>query len=116
MESISNTPPAAATGNKRAAYRESEMPQTPATVSLLNGIPHGVVLLDQGLRVRVMNRFLEALTGYSSGEARGVKGEFVIRGSRNFKELFPHERLLAGETHSLEIGRASCRERVCLYV
>jgi len=55
------------------------MTQYPELVDVLNGVPHGVALLDQDLRIVEMNRFLEALTGYSGEEARGIYYDYVIR-------------------------------------
>lgn len=48
-------------------------------VELLNGIPHGVALLDAQLCLMVMNKRLEAMTGYSLDEAAGVYGDYILR-------------------------------------
>jgi len=55
------------------------MNQYPELVEILNGVPHGVALLDQELRIVEINRYLEALTGYSGEEARGIYFDYVIR-------------------------------------
>lgn len=55
-------------------------PQNSFVISeLLNGIPHGIALLDTDLCLVAMNRFLEAMTGHVTDEARGVYGDFIIR-------------------------------------
>ena len=40
-------------------------------VELLNAIPHGIALLDANLCIAGMNRFLEAMLGYTTEEVRG---------------------------------------------
>jgi PAS domain S-box-containing protein len=62
---------------------ETEAPNTisPDLIDILNGVPHGIALLDQDLRIITMNRFLEALTGYSGEEARGIYCDHVLRSS-----------------------------------
>jgi len=48
--------------------------------SLIDAVPHGVMLLDSRQQVITVNRFLEALIGYNRDDVTGVKGEYVIRG------------------------------------
>jgi PAS domain S-box-containing protein len=55
------------------------MNQCPELLEILNGVPHGIALLDQDLHIIEMNRFLEALTGYSGEEARGIYYDYVLR-------------------------------------
>jgi PAS domain S-box-containing protein len=55
------------------------MSQYPGLVDILNGVPHGIALLDQDFQIIEMNRFLEALTGYSGEEVRGIYCDYVIR-------------------------------------
>ena len=50
-----------------------------AISEVLNGLPHGIAVLDGKLRVLEMNCYLEVLTGYTIAEARGVYGNFVLR-------------------------------------
>ena len=50
-----------------------------AISEVLNGLPHGIAVLDRELRVMEMNSYLEVLTGYTIAEARGVYGNFVLR-------------------------------------
>ena len=62
---------------------ESEETNTfsPDLIDILNGVPHGIALVDQDLRIIMMNRFLEALTGYSGEEARGIYCDHVLHSS-----------------------------------
>ncbi len=55
------------------------MSQSPELLEILNGVPHGIALLDQDLQIVEMNRFLEALTGYSGEEVRGIPYDYVLR-------------------------------------
>lgn len=48
-------------------------------LSLIDTLPHGMLLMDTSHRVIAINRFLEALTGYAREEVHGVRGEYVIR-------------------------------------
>lgn len=54
-------------------------------LEVLNGIPHGVALLDEELRISGMNWVLEALTGYTAEEVKGVYGDFVFRSNLGAK-------------------------------
>ncbi len=49
------------------------------SLEILNGIPHGVALLDGEGRIVAMNGRLEALTGHASEDARGMPGDHVVR-------------------------------------
>lgn len=55
------------------------MSQHPDLLRILNGVPHGIALLDNDYRIVAINRFFEALTGYSCEEVRGIQYEFVLR-------------------------------------
>lgn len=46
---------------------------------IVNGVPHGIALLGRDLRIVEMNRTLEAYTGYSSTDARGVLVDCILR-------------------------------------
>ncbi len=46
---------------------------------ILNGVPHGVAILDRDLCIMEMNRFLEVLTGFANVDARGVHADFILR-------------------------------------
>ena len=66
----------------------SDCPDLPA---LLDGLPMGVVLLDDTGRVLMLNKALEALTGYSREEVRGLPCRHVLR-SRACVQGCPHGR------------------------
>ena len=69
---------------------------------LLNAIPHGIALLDTNLRIVAMNRFLEAMTGYITDEARGVFYEFILRSNLGSKDQVCGDVLKSGEPVSFE--------------
>jgi len=46
---------------------------------ILNGIPHGAVILDRDLCIVEMNSSLELLVGFTLSEARGVRADFILR-------------------------------------
>lgn len=59
---------------------------------ILNGVPHGIAILDKNLRVVEMNSFLELLTGFTTADARGVSADFILRSNignnrKQFREL-----------------------------
>jgi PAS domain S-box-containing protein len=63
-----------------------------AVGSLLDAIPHAIAVVDRELRVVVINEFLEALTGLSLVDVRGVYIDFVLRSNiaqrgRTFREV-----------------------------
>jgi PAS domain S-box-containing protein len=72
-------------------------------VSLIDAIPHGVMLLDRGQRVITLNRFLEALIGYSRDDVAGIRGESVIRGNLN-AEGMNIVKILAVDEHTTVEG------------
>lgn len=45
----------------------------------LEGIPHPAMILDETCRIIIMNRLMEAMTGYAMEEAVGIHGELVVR-------------------------------------
>ncbi|MFA6464212.1 MAG: sigma 54-interacting transcriptional regulator [Desulfurivibrionaceae bacterium] len=69
--------------------REEAKPFRPDLVEILNGVPHGIALVDPDLRLIMMNRFLEALTGYSREDTRGIYCDHVLRSNlgRNVQEF-----------------------------
>ncbi|TFG35343.1 MAG: PAS domain-containing protein, partial [Desulfobacterales bacterium] len=73
-----------------------------AVSELLNGFPHAIVILDTRLRVVEMNCYLEALTGYSSAQAGGVYGSFILRCNLGPKNQHFLKALETGESISLE--------------
>jgi PAS domain S-box-containing protein len=63
-----------------------------AVGSLLDAIPHAIAVVDRELRVVAINEFLEALTGLSLADVRGVYVDFVLRSNiaqrgRTFREV-----------------------------
>lgn len=56
----------------------AHVPQA-AIMDVLNGIPHGIALLDDEFRIVAMNRMLEIVTGYAAEEVRGVPVDYVLR-------------------------------------
>ena len=63
----------------------------PDLPSLLDGLPIGIALLDEGGHVLMLNKALEALTGYSREEVRGLPCRHVLR-SRACIQGCPHGR------------------------
>ncbi len=59
---------------------------SPEMLQVLNGVPHGVVLLDKNLCIVAMNRFLEVMTGYLINEIKGVYGDYVLRSNLDSKD------------------------------
>ena len=66
----------------------SDCPDLPA---LLDGLPMGVALLDGQGNVLMLNKALEALTGFSRDEVRGLPCRHVLR-SRACVQGCPHQR------------------------
>lgn len=69
---------------------------------ILDGFPHGVVILDNELRLVTMNRFLEGLTGYSSVDTRGIYGDSIIRSNLGNRGQIFQQVLTTGEPAVLE--------------
>ncbi len=69
---------------------------------LLNGIPHGIAILDENLCIVTMNHFLEAMTGYVTAEAKGIFGEFIIRANIGSKKQICKKVLDTGESISID--------------
>ncbi|MCX5876471.1 MAG: sigma 54-interacting transcriptional regulator [Deltaproteobacteria bacterium] len=74
----------------------------PDLIDILNGVPHGIALVDQDLRIIMMNRFLEALTGYSGEEARGISCDHVLHSSFGRSDQVFRQALEAGVSCSAE--------------
>ncbi|HSR37190.1 MAG TPA: sigma 54-interacting transcriptional regulator [Desulfurivibrionaceae bacterium] len=47
-------------------------------LAILNGLPHGVAILDHEARLLGMNHSLEALTGYSTAKVQGIGADSVL--------------------------------------
>jgi PAS domain S-box-containing protein len=71
-------------------------------ISLLDSMILGVLFVDQARRVITINRFLEALTGYSREEVVGVHGENVIRSNLPSKGDPVGQALESDKTMTLE--------------
>jgi len=69
---------------------------------VLNGIPHGIAILGTDLCILKMNRFLEAMTGYVTEEAKGVYAEFILRTSFGSKNLICKEVLESGDSVTVD--------------
>ena len=57
--------------------KQSRWPLTDI-LAILNGLPHGVALLDREARLLGMNHYLEALTGHSSAEVQNLDADCVL--------------------------------------
>ncbi len=68
-----------------------------AITEVLNGVPHGVALLDKKLKIVEMNSFLELLSGFSTADARGVYFDFILRSNIDDKGKALKELLQTGE-------------------
>lgn len=71
-----------------------------AATEILNGVPHGIAILDTDLRIAEMNSFLEVLTGFPVSEARGVFADYILRSnignnSKQFREVLETEESLS---------------------
>ncbi len=71
-----------------------------AVTDILNGVPHGIAILDKNLCVVEMNSFLEVLTGFANADARGVYADFILRSNidnhgRQFREVLESEECLS---------------------
>ena len=67
---------------------------------ILNGVPHGIAILDTDLRIVEMNSFLEALTGFTASNARGIFADFILRSDigndiRQFREVLEKDACLS---------------------
>lgn len=78
---------------------------------ILNGVPLGIVLLDRSLCVLRMNRFFEALTGYSEEDALGVPGNFIIRSDLHTRGQPFRQILVSGESLIQEGTILNCHRK-----
>lgn len=69
---------------------------------LLNGIPHGIALLDTNLCIVALNRYLEAMSGYATDDVKGIFGEFILRSNLDTKNKVCRNVLESGESVSTE--------------
>lgn len=56
------------------------------TANLLNGIPHGVILIDAHGGIVAANRIFEAVTGYGVNDIRGLGCDHVLRSNPDIKK------------------------------
>ena len=54
-----------------------KLPFSPDIPLLIEGIPHAAMILDTEFRIMVMNRLMEAMTGYAMERVVGLHGELV---------------------------------------
>ncbi len=71
-------------------------------LNLLNGLPHGVALIDNEGRIVSANRIFEAVTGYAAHDVRGVGCDFVFRSNPDIKRSIFENTFDAVDTLSLE--------------
>jgi transcriptional regulator with PAS, ATPase and Fis domain len=81
------------------------------SLEILNGIPHGVALLDGDCRMMAMNSHLEALTGHASAEVRGIPGDHVIRSRSSHEKCSFGEAVRTGAPVSVESDLLSADRR-----
>lgn len=69
---------------------------------ILDGVPHGIAILDDRFRLVSMNRYMEGMTGFSGSDAKGIYADFIIRSNLGIRgEVF--QRVLAtGEMATVE--------------
>ena len=53
----------------------------PTVVDLINGMPHGIAIMDTKLCLLAMNQRLECMTGLRFDEVKGIYGDFILRTS-----------------------------------
>ena len=68
---------------------------------LLNGVPHGIAVLDTRFRLIAMNHFLEAMTGYFSQDVEGIHNEYVLRTSLGHRDRYFQEVLEKNESKTV---------------
>lgn len=73
-----------------------------AVSEILNGVPHGVVVVDTNLRIVEMNHSLESYTGYTASEVQGVFVDFILKSSLGNNYQVFYDVLESGETVSFE--------------
>jgi PAS domain S-box-containing protein len=71
-------------------------------LNLLNGLPHGVVLIDNAGGIVTANRIFEAFTGYLAADVLGVGCDFVLRANPDIKKTLLEAPFDGPETLALE--------------
>src|SRR5512138_455036 len=94
------------TARSRIRDSVSEMKQSDSvareSLEILNGLPHAAALLDAEGRLIAMNGRLEALTGHSSEDVRGVPGDHVVRSRSSHDGTLFGEALRTGAPVSVD--------------
>ena len=90
---------------------DSTLQNIPVLGELLNGIPSGIAILDTNLCIVTMNRFLEAMTGYVTDEAKGVYAEFILRSNIGSKNQVWKEVLESGKSVAIDGNIINCRRK-----
>ncbi len=84
----------------------------PDIAFLLEGIPYPVMVLDTSCRIIIMNRLMEAMTGYAMGKVLGLHGELVIRSNTgNTRGQLYSQVLQTGESVSVRGDILNCYRR-----
>jgi len=81
---------------------KSEVIRKADLLRVLDGIPHGIAIIDKQQRLLGLNRFLGALTGYNSEEVRGIYYDYVLRSNLRHKGNPLQSVIETGESTSIE--------------
>lgn len=83
----------------------------PLILNILNGIPHGVALIDSDFRLLGMNHTLEALTGYDSEDSQGAPVDHILRSNLSHRNSLFVQSLKNCEQVSLEGDLINCNRK-----
>lgn len=78
---------------------------------LINGVPHGIAILDLQFCIVCLNHSLEAMTGYFSTDVQGIHNEFILRTNLNHRDEIFKNVIANGESKTVE-GNIISRKRV----
>jgi len=85
---------------------------TPDTAILLEGIPYPAMILDDRFRIVVMNRLMEAMTGYTLDRVLGIHGELVVRSNTGNSRGQSYSQVLQSEeSYSVSGDIINCYRR-----
>jgi PAS domain S-box-containing protein len=84
------------TKSKSAVIRKADL------LRVLDGVPHGIAVIDKQQRLLGLNRFLGALTGYNSEEVQGIYYDYVLRSNLRHKGNPLQSVIETGESTSVE--------------
>ncbi len=79
-------------------------------VAALDSVPHGIAFINSNLQVLNINRFLEALTGYTSAEALGINVDCILRTSLQ-KKINPLQQVIQNKESVVIVGDIINRAR-----